>query len=492
MLPAHELEERLRSILHQGAVSIDPRDLEGFQSSNPALDEIVGPSLVVRPSDAGELQGLVRFANTSDMNLTVASSTGSHSKGGLAAGLESVMIDLSSWKAIPWIDRRNRVCLIEPGVTYGELLKALEPHGLTVPLPLSPRSGKSAIAAMMDREPTTWPNRQWDTVDPVASTELIFGSGELFRTGAAGGPGSLEQQRAMGGAQKSPLGPSQTDFQRVVQGSQGTMGIVTWVTVRAELRPTLQMPFLLGADSLLDLVPFLYGVQRQWLGEHSFVLDRTAAAMLLSAQGLGDLNSIKGSLPRYLCLQNIAGFERMPRERVDYQRKDIASIASKNKVALTNALGKVEARSLLDASTRPCGEVDWRHRYKGGCLSVFFLTTLDKAPGLIDVFVELARSMGGEEGSIGTYVQPIVQNHGCHVELMCPFDPASKDEVVMMRRIERESIAKLAHAGAFFSRPYGTAGEVAFAQNPLSFEVLRKIKGIFDPNRVLNQGKWGL
>ncbi|MDD1757097.1 MAG: FAD-binding protein, partial [Methanomassiliicoccales archaeon] len=324
MLPAPELEERLRSVVHKGTVSSDPRDIDGLRSSNPILDRTVGPSLVVRPSDAGELQGLVRLANTSSMNLTVASSTGAHAKGGLAASLESVMIDLSSWKAIPWIDRRNRVCLIEPGVTYGELLKALEPHGLTVPMPLSPRSGKSAIAAMMDREPTTWPNRQWDTVDPVASTELIFGSGELFRTGAAGGPGSLEQQRAMGGAQKSPLGPSQTDFQRVVQGSQGTMGIVTWITVRAELRPTVQMPSLLGADSLQGLIPFLYDVQRQWLGEHSFVLDRTAAAMLLSAQGLGELNSIKGSLPRYLCLQNIAGFERLPRERVDYQRKDIA------------------------------------------------------------------------------------------------------------------------------------------------------------------------
>ena len=492
MSPGSELAERLRSVVREGTVSSDPQDIAAYQVSNLITDSAVKPSHVVRPAKVDELQELLQLANRSGLNLTVASSTGHHSKSGFAAKKENILVDLSAWKGIPWINRRNRVCLIEPGVTYGELLQALGAQGMTIPMPLAPRNGKSVIASVMDREPTTWPNRQWDISDPVASTELIFGNGDLFRTGAAGGPGTLEQQRAVGGAQKSPLGPSQTDFHRVVQGSQGTMGVVTWITMRAELKPSIEQPFLLGANSLLELIPFVYDVQKQWLGEQSFILNRTAAAMLMTAQDSAGFEAARSLLPQYVCLQNIAGFARMPRKRVEYQRQDIESIAKKNKLSLTTSQGKITGNALLDTATRPCGETDWRHRLKGHCLSVLFLTTLDRAPALVDTFMDLAGSHGIEKESIGLYIQPVVQNHACHVEIMCPFDPGASKDVELMRQLERESVMKLAAAGAFFSRPYGSAGDVVFKQNPMNYEVLKKIKGIFDPNRVLNNGKWGL
>jgi FAD/FMN-containing dehydrogenase len=487
-----ELEERLRSVLTKDALSDNPEDIASFQISSPVIDIAITPTHIARPSNVIELQKLLQLANEVGMNLTLASSTGAHSRGGFAAAKENVLVDLSSWQQIPWVNRRNRVCLIEPGVTYGELLRTLEPQGMTIPMPLSPRNGKSVIASVMDREPTTWPNRQWDISDPAASTEFIFGNGEVFRTGAAGGPGTLEQQRATGGSQKSSAGPSQTDFHRVVQGSQGTMGVVTWITIRTELRPVIESPFLLGAASLQGLIPFVYEVQRPWLGEHSFILDRNAAAMLISASGGDTFESIRGSLPRYVCLQNIAGFERMPEKRIQYQQKDIESIADRHGLRMTMSLGSIAAKALLDIATLPCGEADWRCRLRGHCLSIFFLTTLDKAPELIDIYMRLAEHHGMEEEFVGCYVQPVVQNHACHVELICPFDPGVPSEIELVRKLEKEAVARLIEGGAFFSRPYGSASDVVFQQNPLNYELLRKVKGIFDPNRVLNDGKWGL
>jgi FAD/FMN-containing dehydrogenase len=486
------VSDLLRSALAGGSVSQDSADIAAFRVRNPILDEPVAPSYVVRPADAAELQRLMRVANDVGLNLTLASSTGGHCKGGFTAAKDSVLVDLSSWKGIPWVNRRNRVCLIEPGVTYSELLRALAPYGMTIPMPLSPRSGKSVVTAVMDREPSTWPNRQWDSGDPVASTEFVFGNGEIFRTGAAGGPGTLESQRAAGGAQKSPAGPSQTDFHRVVQGSQGTMGAVTWIALRAELKPTVERPLLLGADSLAKLIPFVYEVQRPWLGEHSFILDRTAAAMLLHARGGEMFGEIRSSLPRYLCLQNIAGFERLPKERVEYQTKDLEAIARAHALQPAPDCGRVSAQRLLDIATTPSGEWDWRHHLHGSCLSLFFLTTLDRVPGLVDVFADLARRKELGEETVGCYVQPVVQNHACHVELLVPFDAGRPGEIGRMRELEREGVGRLAAAGAFFSRPYGSAAEMVFQQNPVSYDVLKKVKGIFDPNRVLNRGKWGL
>jgi FAD/FMN-containing dehydrogenase len=489
---AQAVGDRLQSALVGGVVSETRQDLAAFRVANPLLDPPVTPSHVVRPADAGELQQVIRVANDAGLNLTLASSTGRHCKGGFAAAADNVLVDLSPWKDIPWINRRNRVCLIEPGVTYGELLGALAPHGMTVPMPLAPRAGKSVLAAVMDREPSTWPNRQWDSADPVASTEFIFGNGARFRTGAAGGPGTLEAQRAAGGAQKSPSGPSQTDFHRVLQGAQGTMGAVTWIALRTELLPTLERPLLLTADSLAQLIPFVYEVQRPWLGEQAFMLDRTAAAMLLNARGGVVFGAIRDLLPRYLCVQNIAGFERLPQERVAYQTSDIEHIARSHGLSPATGIDAVSAKRLLDIARTPAGDVDWRHHLHGHCLSVFFLTTLDRVPGLVDVFTDAARCQGLGEESVGCYVQPVVQNHACHVEMLVPFDAQRPETVDRMRRLEREAVERLAAAGAFFSRPYGSAAETVFAQNPASYAVLKQVKGIFDPHRILNHGKWGL
>ncbi len=449
------------------------------------------PSESLAPAGVDELQALVLDANQGGESLVVTSSRDRHYKDGLSCSEPHRRVDLSDWRQVDLIDRRNRVCRIEPGVTYEALLLALAPHGMTIPMPLSPRGTKSALAAIMDREPSTWPNKQWDGSDPIGSTEFIFGSGEHFRTGAAGGPGSIEAQRKAGGAQKYSSGPSHTDFHRVIQGAQGTMGIVTWATVRAELLPSVEDPHLLGANTLDELIPYVYDVQRAMLGEQSFILNRQAAAMLMAAGDEARFVSLAASLPAFVCFQNIAGFERLPEERVSYQRDDIAGHATLHGLELESSLGELSAAALLARAGRPCGDVDWRCHQLGQCLSVFFLTTLDRSSELIRLFNECAREEGIPDRDIGIYIQPIVQNHGCHLELMVPYSDASAGAEEAMQRLEARAVSRLLDAGAFFSRPYGTADRV-FAKNPANFELIRQVKSMFDPNRVLRRGKWGL
>lgn len=52
------------------------------------------------------------------------------------------------------------------------------------------------------------------------------------------------------------------------------MGIVSWVSIRAELTPSIEEPVLLGTNQLKNLIAFVYEVQRPGLGEHTFVLKR--------------------------------------------------------------------------------------------------------------------------------------------------------------------------------------------------------------------------
>lgn len=487
-----KIGRELASALPGERWSAQPQELAPYQVSNPLAGPTSAPALVARPRNGAELQKLIGLANQQGWHLVPVSSAPPHGRGSIACAKEHLIVDLSSWKECKHIDRRNRVCLIEPGVTYPELLAALRPFGMTVPMPLAPRSTKSVAAAVMDREPSTWPNKQWDISDPVACTELIFGTGDLFRTGAAGGPGTLEQQRAAGGAQKSPMGPSQTEFQRVVQGAQGCLGIFTWITVRTELLPTLEEPQLIGADALDKIIPLVYEVQRPSLGEHCLILDRSAAAMLMTYPDPKAFEAARSSWPPFICLVNIAGFERLPEQRVHYQLQDITEIASRHGLHLASALGSLSARALLARATSPGAGQNWRHALRGHCLSIFFLTTLDRAPSFLELAKKAARGHRLDPDGLGTYLQPVVQNHACHMELMFPYDPLDQTEVDRLRRFEEAVVRELLDAGAFFSRPYGVAERMAFSENPLNLEVLRKIKKIFDPNRVLHPGKFGL
>ena len=152
-------------------------------------------------------------------------------------------------KKIDLIDPFERVAsVVEPGVTFGELIPAVAEKGLRLNMPLQPRATKSVVGSMLSREPVIMPHYHWDISDPIGSTEVVFGTGDMFRTGAAAGPGDIAEQRAGGGVQKEAAGPSAMSLHRLLQGAQGTMGIVTWASARCELIPEKRAALLHRLD----------------------------------------------------------------------------------------------------------------------------------------------------------------------------------------------------------------------------------------------------
>src|SRR5208283_2510166 len=99
------------------------------------------PRCVIKPANAGEVQEAVRWANETSTPLVPVSSGPPHSRGDTVPGAPgAVVIDLSRMNRIIRIDRRNRIAMVEPGVTFGELQSALAASGLCAYLPLGPRS----------------------------------------------------------------------------------------------------------------------------------------------------------------------------------------------------------------------------------------------------------------------------------------------------------------------------------------------------------------
>lgn len=467
---------------------VEETDALDAYSSDMSFVRGARPLAIVRPSDASQVLDLVKWANRTQIPLVPVSSGGPHFRGDTVPEQSGVVVDLSGMKKIHRIDRRNRVAMIEPGVTFADILPEAARLGMRPMLPLAPRANKSVIGSYLEREPFLVPRYHWDMSDPLCCTEVVFGSGDLFRTGSAAGPGTLEEQWASGQAQKNPLGPGPTDFFRVIQGSQGALGIVTWATIRLELLPSVQGLYMAGCERLEDIVDFVYRILRLKLCDECFVLDRFNLASLLEEEGPA-IEGLAANLPPYVLIFVLAGYDRFPAERIAYQTQDMQAVAGQLKVRPLKELPGVSPEKLLSVISHHCAGQYWKLRRRGNSTDILFLTTMDRTPVFIDVMKESALQSGFPLDLIGTYIQPVQQGRACHVEFSLAFDPRDSREADRAKTaMERASAAMLQHGG-FFSRPYEPWSSLQLSRNPNNAAALKKVKRIFDPNGIMNPGK---
>jgi FAD/FMN-containing dehydrogenase len=392
-------------------------------------------------------------------------------------------------KKIINVDRARRVAMVEPGVTFGELIPAAEKQGIRLNMPLLPRHSKTVVGSLLEREPVIMPKYQWDISDPLACIEVIFGTGDDFRTGQAAGPGTVEEQWKVGGIQKAPYGPGIASWHRIIQGAQGTMGIVTWASLRCELVPSLEEPFMVSSDKIDKLLDMASWLIRLRMVNECFILNNIDLAAIFARKWPGDYQNIKAGLPAWTLFYVVAGYEVFPEERVSSNIKNITDITQRLGVEAVKSAGGISANEILKAVQKPSGEPYWKLRYKGANEGIFFLTINDKVEGLIGTMNDLAAGAGYPVSDLGAYIQPVVQGSGCHCEFNLFYDPKNSSEVNQVKELSASATKALMTRGAFFSRPYGENARAILNRDAASVAVLNKIKKMLDPNNIMNPGK---
>ena len=481
-------EDTLVKIVGSENISCEQAELDEY-ASDISFVHPVRPACVVKPKNAGDIEKIVKLANETRTPLVPVSSGPPHFRGDTVPGIGgAIIVDLSGMKKIVRVDRMNRVAMVEPGVTFGELIPAVHKVGIRLNMPLMPRKTKSVVGSMLEREPVIMPKYHWDIADPLACVEIYFGAGDMFRTGAAAGPGTLEEQWAAGGSQKEAAGPGQTSLHRNIGGAQGTMGIVTWASLRCELLPSVEEPFMVGSSDPDILFEMIHWLIRLRLVNECFVLNNTNLAMIM-AKNAGNFQDIKNDLPPYVLLYNIAGYEDLAEERVNYQVKDMNELAQRVGVEPVKAIGGVSANELLKMSNQTSGEPYWKIRQQAACEDIFFITIYEKLAGLIASINDTADEMGYPASDIGIYLQPIVQGCNCHCEFNLFYDPEDEKDATRVRTLSARVISILECKGAYFSRPYGENANMIVNRDAATVEALRKVKSIFDPNGIMNPGK---
>jgi len=482
------LKEELASIVSPDRIFNDPGILDDY-SRDMSFVEPVKPHAVVKPKSTDEVQGIVRWANQTQTPLVPVSSGPPHFRGDTVPSVPgAVVVDLSGLKRIFRIDRRNRVAMIEAGVTYPELQHELAREGMRLTTPLLPRSNKSVVASLLGREPTLIPRLQWSSLEPLRCTEIVWGDGQKLVTGDAGNWTSMEGAWEKKQAAMSPTGPGQHDFYRFVSGSQGSLGIVTWVSVKCEVLPELHKLFFVPARKLDNLIDFMYQILKFRYADELLILNNASLAAILG-NGHDRIRKLMAELPPWVALVGIAGRNILPRERVEYQEKDISDIARRFSLRLVPSIHGAKADELLKTLLNTSREPYWKLDYKGGFQDIFFLTTLNRTPEFVNTMSSVAEENGYPSADTGVYIQPLHQGANCHCEFILPFDQSNPKEATGMRQLFIKASDAFLKQGAFYSRPYGIWADMAYKQDAQSTAVLKKIKGIFDPNNIMNPGK---
>jgi hypothetical protein len=480
---------KLVKIVGASNVNYDPSILEEY-SKDVSFVNTVTPECVIKPRSTDDIEKLIKLARETLTPLIPVSSGPPHFRGDTvpAAG-GAIIVDMSSMKKIIRVDRLNRVAMFEPGVTFGELIPAVTREKLRLNMPLMPRKTKSVTASMLEREPVVMPIYHWDLPDPLNCVEIIFGTGDMFRTGAAAGPGSLEEQWAAGGAQVTPAGPSSASWYRMIGGSQGTMGIVTWSSARCELLPEIEEPYFVGSADLDRLMEMVHWLIRLRIPNECFILNRTNLATMMARNYVRQYHEIYDSLPPWILFYNLAGYDYFPEERVKVHEEDAGGIAQRSQLEAARAVGKISAFEFLKVARAPSAEPYWKLRARNGCQDITFISNFQKAEVLIDVMYSAASQAGYPVPEIGTYIQPLVQGANYHVEFNLFYDPNNQREANVVRNLTNDVVDLLIAKGAFFSRPYGETARYILNKDVATAEMLKRVKTMFDPDNVMNPGK---
>ena len=220
----------LRRIVGNEGMVTEPLQLLTYECDGlPHLRHM--PPVVCLPSSAEDVQKVVRLCNRHVVPF-VARGHGSGLSGGAMPIAGGLLIGLARLNRVLDVDIPNRRVTVEPGVTNLEITRQVAPHGFYYAPDPSSQQVCSIGGNVAENSGGAHCLKYGFTVHHVLSVEVVLSNGDLVH---------------LDGAIADAPGP---DLLGVLIGSEGTLGIVTKITVRILRKPEAVQTLLAAYDNI--------------------------------------------------------------------------------------------------------------------------------------------------------------------------------------------------------------------------------------------------
>ena len=225
------LVRELEKLLGSFSVLSQPEDLLLYEYDGSV--ERGRPDVVVLPTSPEQVSRIVKLAAQHSVPI-VGRGAGTGLSGGALARTGGVMIVFARMNRILALNADNQRAVVQPGVVNFDLTLAAEPHGLY--FAPDPSSQKSCTIGGNVAENAGGPHTlaYGVTTNHVTALELVLPDGEIVRVGS-------QQGDAPG-----------YDLTGLFVGSEGTLALVTEITVRLSRKPEAVKTLLAIFDSVDD------------------------------------------------------------------------------------------------------------------------------------------------------------------------------------------------------------------------------------------------
>jgi len=419
------------------------------------------PEAAVWATTTEEVSAILKLANQ-EMFPVTARGAGTSLAGLAVPEQGGLVLDLGRMNKIVEINIEDRLAVVQPGVVYADLEKALAPHGFF--FPPDPASGK--VCTLGGNVATNAGGikgaKYGTTKDYVLALEVVLPDGRVLHTGS----------RCM----KSVSG---YDLTKLFVGSEGTLGVVTEIILKINPRPALTSTAMATFQDLEDAGRAVSEIM--YCGILPSALEIVDQQTLIAINQNTDLD-----LPEVEAIL-VAEADGHTKEETEYQLSKIINIFKKNGAgSVTRAEKPEDAEALWTARKSAYAVIT---RINNNIFVEDLTVPMSKVPDMLRAISDIGKKYDLKMPTVGHAGDGNL--HPC-----ISIDGTNPDEMKRMQEASAELFKKVIELGGTLTGEHGIglakARFMKMEHDDVAMDVMRSIKQTFDPNNILNPGKMGL
>lgn len=419
------------------------------------------PGVVLRPASTREVSQIMSLANKQHQSITPVSGHTGLVGGTYAPG--GVMMSLDRLNTIHEINPDTRTATVDAGVILSSLHDAADSNDLIFPLTFGAHGSAMIGGVMSTNAGGSNVLRYGNTRDLVLGLEAVLPNGRIMNL--------------MSSLHKDNSG---LNLRQLLIGSEGTLGVITKAVLKLAAKPRAYATAMVAVATLPDALTLLNRLQ-----------DATGGA--------------------------VEAFEYMPRHYIDVHMARVSGarepfeapheinimveVATTTEMDITGALERImasmmERGTIMDAvvaQNEQQRRTMWDRREAAAELTFWRKPFVDTDVALpLDLVSRFLETADAKMQEINSGCEPFYVAHLGDGNIHYGIYPTREDDALRDQIVEAvEDVVE--QLGGSFSAEHGVGlsklATMRRRKDPAALDMMRKIKGVLDPNGILNPGK---